>query len=265
MVIFCPRRAVAAAAACGALVSLLSACGATNARGDDNGRAPGGGSPSGAGARASAHGTAGTTRIPGLGDRLRGRVPADSRQVLAVYGDGKDSARSTAVLYSKGAAKGAGAAQDGRWRATRTWDAHNGRKGWTLDHHENDRRSPVGVFTLSDAGGVLPDPATGSSLPYTRSAAFAAPHGWPRAYWHDFDYVIAIDYNRVRGTPPNDPARPQGQDKGGGIWLHMDHGSGTSACVSLPKPAMAYLLRTLDPELHPVVAMGDRADLGAAS
>jgi L,D-peptidoglycan transpeptidase YkuD (ErfK/YbiS/YcfS/YnhG family) len=43
----------------------------------------------------------------------------------------------------------------------------------------------------------------------------------------------------------------------------MDHGSGTSACVSLPKPAMEYLLRTLDPDRHPVVVMGDRAHLKA--
>ena len=74
---------------------------------------------------------------------------------------------------------------------------------------------------------------------------------------------IAIDYNRVTGTPPNDPTRPRGQKKGGSIWLHMDHGSGTSACVSLPKSAMRHLLRTLDPKQHPVVVMGDRARLGA--
>ena len=80
---------------------------------------------------------------------------------------------------------------------------------------------------------------------------------------NDFDYVIAIDYNRVKGTPPNDPTRPGGVEKGGSIWLHMDHGSGTSACVSLSQSAMEYLLRTLDPEQRPVVVMGDRADLTA--
>lgn len=117
------------------------------------------------------------------------------------------------------------------------------------------------MFTLSDAGGVLPDP--GARLPYTRSAAFSAPRSWGAAYRHDFDYVIAIGYNRVKGTPPNDPSRPEGTAKGGGIWLHLDHGSGTSACVSLPEPAMEHLLRTLDPRLRPVVAMGDGADLGA--
>ncbi|MBV2357324.1 L,D-transpeptidase family protein [Streptomyces sp. J2-1] len=191
-------------------------------------------------------------RVPGIGDRLWDRVPADSRQVVAVYGAGKDSPDSTVALFTK---------QGSVWKQERTWSAHNGRKGWTPDHHEGDKRSPVGVFTLSDAGGVLPSP--GGRLPYTRSASFQAPHYWNKAYWHDFDYVIAIDYNRVKGTSPNDPTRPQGQTKGGSIWLHMDHGSGTSACVSQPEADMRYLLRTLDPAQHPVVVMGDRAELRA--
>ncbi|KAF4409893.1 MULTISPECIES: L,D-transpeptidase family protein [Streptomyces] len=192
------------------------------------------------------------TRIPGVGDRLQQRIPGDSRQVVAVYGRGRDAADARVVLYTR---------KDGAWDRTRSWTGHNGKRGWTADHREGDKRSPVGVFTLSDAGGVLPDP--GAKLPYTRSDAFAAPRTWDRSHWHDFDYVIAIDYNRVEGTPPNDPNRPQGQSKGGYIWLHLDHGSGTSGCVSLPKSGMEYLLRTLDPRLNPVVVMGDKARLAA--
>nr|WP_308295612.1 L,D-transpeptidase family protein [Streptomyces sp. ODS25] len=194
----------------------------------------------------------GLRQIPYVGERLRGRIPSDTGQVLAVYGAGEDSDRATVQLFVR---------HDGVWRSVRSWAAHNGSKGWTTDHHLGDRRSPVGVFTLSDAGGVLPDP--GARLPYTASASFQAPHYWARSYWHDFDYVIAIDYNRVRGTPPTDPTRPQGEASGGGIWLHMDHGSGTSGCVSLAKSGMRYLLRTLDPRQHPVVVMGDRADLAS--
>ncbi|MGW2823767.1 hypothetical protein ACWC24_22655 [Streptomyces sp. NPDC001443] len=190
------------------------------------------------------------TRIPGVGERLRRRIPADSRQVVAVYGDGRDSADATVVLYTR---------RGSVWEHVRDWPAHNGKKGWTTDHHEGDGRSPVGVFTLTDAGGVLADP--GTRLPYTRSAGFAAPHWWARSHWHDFDYVIAIDYNRLKGTPPNDPTRPEGGSRGGGIWLHLDHGSGTSACVGLSGAAVRYLLRTLDPDRHPVVVMGDRAHL----
>ncbi|NUT30840.1 MAG: L,D-transpeptidase family protein, partial [Streptomyces sp.] len=198
--------------------------------------------------------------IPDVADRWQRRIPANSSQVVAVYGDGKDSADSTVVLYTRHDSAGRASTGHGStWDRVRTWPAHNGKKGWTTDHHEGDNRSPVGVFTLSDAGGVLKDP--GAKLPYTRSAAIAAPRWWAKSHWHDFDYVIAIDYNRVKGAPPNDPTRPEGEAKGGGIWLHMDHGSGTSACVSLSESAMAYLLRTLDPDRHPVVVMGDRADL----
>lgn len=234
-------RTAVAAAACGVLLTSLTSCG-------DGG----GARTDGAGAdRAAQAAPAHLARIPGVGGRLLGRVPADSRQVVAVYGDGRDSADSTVALYLK---------RGGTWVKARGWAAHNGKKGWTTDHHEGDDRSPVGVFSLSDAGGVLPDP--GTALPYTASAAtFQPPRTWARSYWHDFDYVIAIDYNRVRGTPPTDRTRPEGEAKGGSIWLHMDHGSGTAACVTVSRSGMRYLLRTLDPGQHPVVVMGDRADL----
>ncbi|MGW7265376.1 hypothetical protein [Streptomyces sp. NPDC054842] len=240
-------RAGVAVAACGVLLMSLSACG-----GSGTGSGAKGDGASGRKAGRTEARTVDLKRIPGVGDRLRKQIPAGSRQVVAVYGENKDSADSTVVLYTK----------DGStWDRTRTWKGHNGKKGWTTDHHEGDKRSPVGVFTLSDAGGVLADP--GARLPYTHSASFQAPHYWAKSHWHDFDYVIAIDYNRVKGTSPIDPTRPEGQSKGGSIWLHMDHGSGTSACVSLPESGMRYLLRTLDPDQHPVVVMGDKADLKA--
>lgn len=244
------RRATVLVAALGTLLTAtaLSSCGST----EDGGARTAGGR--GAPAR-SPHGSpaaVGTTRVPGVGDGLHRRIPAGSGQVVVVYGRARDSADATLVLYTK---RGNG------WERTRGWPAHNGKKGWTLNHRMGDNRSPVGVYTLSDAGGVLDDP--GAGLPYTRDGAFAAPHQWDESHWHDFDYVIAIDYNRVKGTPPNDPTRPEGEQKGGGIWLHMDHGSGTSACVSVSKEAMEYLLRALDPARHPVIVMGDRADLKA--
>ncbi|MFD0417633.1 L,D-transpeptidase family protein [Streptomyces sp. NPDC127108] len=247
-------RTAAAAAACSVL---LTSCGGSGDDGDEGAARKAG--------RADARAAESSRRIPDVGDRLQAKIPKNSRQVVAVYGESRNSADATVVLYTKtdGGKSGTGKSGSGSsgptWKKTRSWPAHNGKRGWTLDHRENDKRSPVGVFTLSDAGGVLADP--GARLPYTESAAFQAPHYWPKTHWHDFDHVIAIDYNRVKGTPPNDPTRPQGQRKGGSIWLHMDHGSGTSGCVSLSKSGMRYLLRTLDPKQHPVVVMGDKAAL----
>jgi L,D-peptidoglycan transpeptidase YkuD (ErfK/YbiS/YcfS/YnhG family) len=236
------------AAACGALAVFLAACGGSEG---ESGAATGHGGAVGKPDQAPAQ-PVDPTRIPDVGDRLQTRIPSNSRQVVAVYGDGRNSADSTVVLYTKSGSV---------WEAQRTWPAHNGAKGWTLDHQEDDKRSPVGVFTLSDAGGVLDDP--GALLPYDGSETYQAPYDWDESHWHDFDYVIAINYNRLPGTPPDDPTRPEGESEGGGIWLHLDHGSGTSACVSVPKSAMEYLLRTLDPNQHPVVVMGDKADLKA--
>ncbi|WP_330350591.1 L,D-transpeptidase family protein [Streptomyces sp. NBC_00582] len=243
------------------LLAALSACvGPDAGRGGGSGAAGAEGSAVGsptALSRAPAPGAAASraaapTRIPDIGDRLHRRIPATSRQVLAVYGDGADSAESTAVLYTR---------RGPVWERVRRWPAHNGKKGWTPDHRLGDNRSPVGVFTLTAAGGVLDDP--GTRLPYTRSEDYAAPRRWDASHWHDFDYVIAIDYNRVPGTPPDDGEQPWGEEKGGGIWLHLDHGDGTSACVSLSKEAMEFLLLTLDPEHDPVVVMGDRDALKA--
>nr|WP_245970570.1 L,D-transpeptidase family protein [Streptomyces rishiriensis] len=229
------------------LFAALAACGGASAE-------RGGAGMAGAGAQTGGHAprAAAATRVPGVGDRMRRRIPLASRQIVAVYGDGKDSAQATVALYAK---------RGPNWERVRSWPGHNGKRGWTAEHRAGDNRSPVGVFSLTDAGGVLADP--GTRLPYTRSASFAAPRWWAKSHWHDFDYVIAIDYNRVKGVPPDDPTRPEGEERGGGIWLHMDHGSGTSACVSVSRAAMEDLLRMLDPDGHPVVVMGDRAALKA--
>jgi hypothetical protein len=118
------------------------------------------------------------------------------------------------------------------------------------------------VFGLTDAGGRLPDP--GTTLPYDREPAFTADgigfEGEPLA--GSFDYVVAINYNRNSGTSPLDRTRPLGESRGGGIWIHVDHGGPTQACVSLPRGRMKELLRWLDPAKRPVVVMGDVTALG---
>ncbi|MFD9795952.1 L,D-transpeptidase family protein [Streptomyces sp. NPDC059070] len=192
--------------------------------------------------------------IPALGPATRARVPAASTQALVVTGKGADASESTAVLYTRDPVKG--------WQpADGPWPARNAAHGWTAEHHLGDLRSPVGVFGLTDAGGLLADP--GTRLPYDRTSAFTASgtgvEGEPLA--GSFDYVVAVNYNRRPGTTPLDWTRPLGAGRGGGIWLHVDHGGPTHGCVALPKERMRQLLRALDPARTPVVVMGDAAAL----
>jgi L,D-peptidoglycan transpeptidase YkuD (ErfK/YbiS/YcfS/YnhG family) len=192
-------------------------------------------------------------RIPGLGPRTWAEVPEKAEQVVVVTGRGKDSPLSTVVVYRRTAETG--------WRAAVSWPAHNALRGWSDHHSAGDLHSPIGVFGLTDAGGLLPDP--GTKLPYDQDGAFTAPgtgfEGEPLA--GSFDYVVAIDYNREPGTSPLDWTRPLGAGRGGGIWIHVDHGGPTHGCVSIAETHMKELLRTLDPALHPVVVMGDHASL----
>ncbi|GAA2958742.1 L,D-transpeptidase family protein [Kitasatospora cinereorecta] len=194
--------------------------------------------------------------IPGLGPLVRAKIPATARQAVVVTGQGPDANRSTAVLHTRDdPALG--------WRPEAgPWAAHNGMKGWTDHHVAGDLRSPVGVFGLTDAGGRLPDP--GALLPYDEQPRFAVSgegfFGEPLE--GSFDYVVAINYNRTPGTTPLDSTRPLGEERGGGIWIHVDHGGPTQGCVSLPEERMRELLRLLDPAKYPVIVMGDAAALG---
>jgi len=191
-------------------------------------------------------------QLPNLGPAMLAQVPADSSQVLEAIGAGPNSPNATVVLYQRTAAG---------WQAGSSWPAHDALDGWTADKHQGDLRTPIGVFTLTDAGGLLANP--GTKLPYYQSSEFTISgrgfEGEPLA--GAFDYVIAINYNRKTGVSPLDDTYPLGYEKGTGVWLHVDHGGPTHGCVSIPRADIITLLRTLDPAQHPVIVMGDAASL----
>lgn len=189
-----------------------------------------------------------------LGPRAAATVPSTTSQVVVVRGDGPGSAGATIALYQRAA---------GGWVQAARWRGHNGAKGWTADHREGDLRTPTGTFSISDAGGRMPDP--GTALPYHASESFV-PTGdsvFGDSLEGSFDYVVAVDYNRRAGRSPLDPERPLGFDAGGGIWLHVDHGGPTHGCVSVPADGMRELLVALQPQARPLVVMGDATFLAA--
>ena len=197
-------------------------------------------------------GPAHSVPVPGLKQEYAEQIPQETSQVLVATSSDAKSEESTLSFYEF---------EDGEWTKRRTFSTHNGSNGWLKDRHEGDRTTPIGVFTLSDAGGFRSDP--GTELPYTQDDDL--PSSATVAYGPDyasvFDYIIAIDYNRVPGKPPTDTTRPMGWDKGGGIWLHLDHDSGTNGCVTLEESDLKWLLRTIDPDAHPRIAMGPEDEL----
>jgi len=197
----------------------------------------------------------GLARIPGLGASFQAKIPADSGQVLVASGRAANTNTVTVVLYTRTA--------QGTWLPGQSWSGHNALDGWTTAHYEGDLHSPIGVYTLTDAGGLYANP--GTRFPYLRSSEFKdLGTGFEGESLADaFNYVIAINYNHVPGTSPLSAARPMGEDRGGGIWIHVDHGGPTHGCISLPQADVVTLLRTLDPARHPVVVMGDAAALSA--
>ncbi|QES48759.1 hypothetical protein DEJ50_13955 [Streptomyces venezuelae] len=193
---------------------------------------------------------AGLRELPGLSAATRARIPADSRQVILVAGKAKDSSEGTATLYTR-------PDTTAPWTAAGSWPARNGAKGWATDRRYGDLSSPAGVFSLTDAGGLLPPPP-GTRLPYDRDGSFV-PSGRGvngESLAGSFDYVVAIDFNRKRGASPLDPTKPEGEAKGGNIWLHVDHNGPSQGCVGIPKAAMQKVLQTLDPAAKPVIVMG---------
>ncbi|MFD3541152.1 hypothetical protein ACFWUQ_16880 [Streptomyces sp. NPDC058662] len=188
--------------------------------------------------------------LTGISEQTAGRIPAESRQLILVTGKAKDSSESTATLYTR-------PAPGADWVRADSWPARNGAKGWSTERTYGDLTSPQGVFALTDAGGLLPKPP-GTRLPYDKDASFVASgrgvNGESLA--GSFDYVVAIDFNRRPGRSPLDPVKPEGERKGGNIWLHVDHDGPSQGCVGIPKDAMRKVLETLDPAAKPVIVMG---------
>ncbi|WSK08675.1 L,D-transpeptidase family protein [Kitasatospora sp. NBC_01300] len=208
-----------------------------------------------AAARSQVRSDGSVAAIPGLGADFVAKIPAETTQVVLASGQDKNGNKNSVTLWTR--------TPEGRWLAGETWQGHNGNNGWTADHNEGDLRSPIGVFALTDAGGRKADP--GSKLPYDKDPSFVVSG---TGFFGDqlagsFDYVVAINYNRVPGNSPLDPRRPMGAKKGGGIWIHVDHDGPTHGCVSIPEDKMAELIRTLDPAAHPVIVMGDATSLAA--
>jgi L,D-peptidoglycan transpeptidase YkuD (ErfK/YbiS/YcfS/YnhG family) len=195
--------------------------------------------------------------IPGLGPALAAQVPEAARQAVTVIAPDASSTTNQVARWER-------TDPGSPWRPVgEQVEGSNGANGWSADHRDGDLTSPVGVFTLTAAGGRRPDP--GTLLPYEYRPSYYQTAGRDPAEPDEgaFDHVIAIDYNRRPGYPPSDPTRPSGEAVGGDIWLQIGDAPPASGCVALPRDALVAILGWLSPTSRPVIVMGDAAALAA--
>ena len=139
---------------------------------------------------------------------------------------------------------------DNKWRNDGAYTGIGGTSGWNKTK-QGDRRTPTGVFGLTDAGGYYPNPGTRLRYEYSHSKySFIVQNA------RVFSYVLAINYNHVVGTPPSSTRTTMGYAKGTKIWLHERHKSGSAGCIGTTRAGMVRILRWVNPAAHPVIIMG---------
>jgi D-alanyl-D-alanine dipeptidase len=136
--------------------------------------------------------------------------------------------------------------------------------------HEGDGKAPAGVFPLTTVFGFAPRAAAvGTRLPYlplvettecvddTASAKYNAivdRARVPRVDWTSSERMRRIDLYRL-GVVVDYNARPAAAGRGSCIFLHVWSGprSSTAGCTAMPEPALAELVRWLDPARRPAL------------
>ena len=202
-------------------------------------------------------------------------VPASTLQVVLARSSSWSSTSASLEFFQRTDASSP-------WQAA--LPAVSGRVGYGGMHDAATRlqstgTTPAGIFALPSAFGGAPNP--GTKLSYrqfdgsdwwvydprdpgtynTFQASRPAAARW-RTSWAEhladyysstsqqYKYAVVVDYNL--------PAAYQAPDtrKGGGIFLHVNGSGATAGCISMPEPAMAAMLRWLDPAANPVLVSG---------
>jgi L,D-peptidoglycan transpeptidase YkuD (ErfK/YbiS/YcfS/YnhG family) len=164
----------------------------------------------------------------------------------------------------------------GRWhRVLGPWTARIGRRGMAPpgQKREGDLRTPSGDFAFGFFFGAQPNPG-GVAFTYRQAHSYdfwdddpssARYNEWVDERYGDpgtapepmdvsgYDYGVVIAYNTAR-TP----------GLGSAIFLHVNIGTATSGCVTLPMGELLRLLRWLRPAQSPRIVMGVAASAAAA-
>ncbi len=181
---------------------------------------------------------------------------APARQLITVTAASYSATTATLVGY------------DGAKKVLGPWTVHLGRAGLAKPgaKREGDLHTPSGTFGIGFMFGWKPNP--GVKFRYrvahsydTWSDDSSSPYynEWVDSRYHDpgaapehmkstfYAYGIVIAYNTAR-TPHH----------GSAVFLHVDHASPTTGCVTLPTGRLVQVMRWLDPARSPQIKIGVR-------
>ncbi|HUQ62762.1 MAG TPA: L,D-transpeptidase family protein [Acidimicrobiales bacterium] len=181
-------------------------------------------------------------------------------QAIIVTAPGYGSSTATLTAYSRTA--------EGWEEVFGPWAANVGVNGVARagEKTEGDGKTPSGTYGFGFAFGVNDDPGTrlpyrqitSPSIVWVEDPASPLYNEWVDTDIQDapgdsetmlmtpvYNYGAVIAYNVERAP-----------GAGSGIFLHVSHGGPTAGCVSLPEPQLLELLRWIEPNRDPSIAIG---------
>lgn len=189
------------------------------------------------------------------------RAAQTSSQLCIVAASGT---RANISLHNRGA--------DGAWYQVFACEGFIGANGLGKQVR-GDRRTPVGIYHFTNAFGINPNPGvkyfpyyqvderyywvgTGDH-PYFNELVISSevpPAGFDGEhiidYGLDYHYVLSIDWNKEKNPY-----------KGSAIFFHVESGSPTAGCVSMPESNMIQLITNARPDCTVIIDAADRIGL----
>lgn len=142
-------------------------------------------------------------------------------------------------------------------------DGFVGKNGVTAEKQEGDRKTPAGLFPLTTAFGIQPDP--GSGLPYRQvtaesywvdDPASAVYNQWAEETesqdWNSAEHLADYPAQYAYGVVVDYNVNPVVPGKGSAIFLHCGSRP-TMGCIALPQETVVEILKWLCPGCTPKI------------
>ena len=204
-----------------------------------------------------------------LANDLATPAAATSRQLITVQAATARSTYATTRTWARG--------DDGCWLPVGgPYTARVGKNGVRANRREGDGSTPAGLFPIGRTMyGNSPNPGVAFRYVRLRCGDWWVEDSKSPAY-NTFQRVGCRRTPPFKVTTPDLSTSPRAyahfavveynmhpvvRGRGSGIFLHVQIGRATSGCISLRRPALIHVLRWLDPDALPQIAIGATGSL----